>query len=205
MWDFSILGVVPGLRLAAPRDAIRVAELLREAVAVDDGPTVLRFNGKLTEADIPAVGRIGQADVLSRPVPGTGEDVLLLGAGTMAGVCAAAAAMIADQGIGVTVADPRWVIPVDEALAAAAATHRLVVTVEDACVAGGFGDGVARMLREREVDTPVRNFGLPREFLPHGERAQILEQFGLTPQHLAREITAAVARRTPELAHEQGR
>jgi 1-deoxy-D-xylulose-5-phosphate synthase len=204
MWDFSILGVVPGLQLAAPRDAVRVAELLREAVAVSDGPTVLRFNGKLTEADLPAVGKLGRGDVLARPAPGTGEDVLLLGAGTMAAVCTAAAALIADQGIGVTVVDPRWVIPADEAIAGAAALHRLVVTVEDACVAGGFGDGVARLLRERQVDTPVRTFGLPREFLPHGERGQILELCGLTPQNLAREITAAVARRTPELAHGQG-
>ncbi|HEV8220215.1 MAG TPA: 1-deoxy-D-xylulose-5-phosphate synthase [Streptosporangiaceae bacterium] len=204
MWDFSILGVVPGLQLAAPRDAVRVAELLREAVEVSDGPTVLRFNGKLTETDLPAVGKLGRGDVLARPAPGTGEDVLLLCAGPMAAVCTAAAALIADQGIGVTVVDPRWVIPADEAIAAPAATHRLVVTVEDACVAGGFGDGVARMLREQEVDTPVRSFGLPREFLPHGDRGQILELCGLTPQHLAREITAAVARRTPVLAHEQG-
>ena len=204
MWDFSILGVVPGLQLAAPRDAVRVAELLREAVAVGDGPTVLRFNGKLTETDLPAVGKIGRGDVLAQPAPGTGEDVLLLGAGPMAAVCTAAAALIADQGIGVTVVDPRWVIPADEAIAGPAAAHRLVVTVEDACVAGGFGDGVARMLREQQVDTPVRSFGLPREFLPHGDRGQILELCGLTPQHLAREITAAVARRTPVLAHEQG-
>jgi 1-deoxy-D-xylulose-5-phosphate synthase len=204
MWDFSILGVVPGLQLAAPRDAVRVAGLLREAVAVSDGPTVLRFNGKLTESDLPAVGTLGRGDVLARPAPGTGEDVLLLGAGSMAAVCTAAAALIADHGIGVTVVDPRWIIPADEAIAGAAAAHRLVVTVEDACVAGGFGDGVARLLRERQVDTPVRTFGLPREFLPHGERGQILELCGLTPQHLAREITAAVARRTPVLAHEQG-
>ena len=203
MWDFSILGVVPGLQLAAPRDAVRVAELLREAVAVSDGPTVLRFNGKLTEADLPAVGKLGRGDVLARPASGTGEDVLLLGAGSMAAVCTAAAALIAGQGIGVTVVDPRWIIPADEAIAGAAAAHRLVVTVEDACVAGGFGDGVARMLREQDVSTPVRTFGLPREFLPHGERGQILELCGLTPQHLAREITAAVARRTPALAHEQ--
>jgi 1-deoxy-D-xylulose-5-phosphate synthase len=204
MWDYSILGVVPGLQVAAPRDAAAVATLLREAVAVNDGPTVLRFNGKLTDTELPAVGKLGRGDILARPVPGTGQDVLLLGAGPMAAVCLAAAALIADQGIGVTVADPRWVIPADDAIAEAASAHRLVVTVEDACVAGGFGDGVARLLREHQVDTPVRTFGLPREFLPHGERGQILELCGLTPQHLAREITAAVARRTPALAHEQG-
>jgi 1-deoxy-D-xylulose-5-phosphate synthase len=150
------------------------------------------------------VAKLGRGDVLLRPAPGTGEDVLLLGAGPMASVCTAAAALIAGQGIGVTVVDPRWIIPADEAIAGAAAAYRLVVTVEDACVAGGFGDGVARMLREQDVSTPVRTFGLSREFLPHGERGQILELCGLTPQHLAREITAAVARRTPALAHEQG-
>jgi hypothetical protein len=70
------------------------------------GPTVLRFNGKLSEADLPAVAKLGRGDVLLRPAPGTGEDVLLLGAGSMAAVCTAAAALIADQGIGVTVVDP---------------------------------------------------------------------------------------------------
>jgi 1-deoxy-D-xylulose-5-phosphate synthase len=100
------------------------------------------------------------------------------------------------------VIDPRWVKPVDPALAQAAATHRLVVTVEDNGTAGGFGDAVCRMLRDQDVDTPVRTFGLPQQFLDHGERAQILDEQGLAPQHLARAITEAVARRTPELAHD---
>ena len=202
MWDGSILQVVPGLRIAAPRDASRIAELLGEAVAVSDGPTVLRFPKGTVGAEVEAVGSLGGMDVLHRPGEPGAHDVLLAGAGPMAGVCVEAAGRLADQGIGVTVVDPRWLKPVNEALAGAAAGHRLVVTVEDNGRAGGFGDAVCRMLRDAGVDTPVRTFGLPQEFLEHGKREEILADAGLVPQHLAREITEAVARLTPELEHQ---
>jgi len=209
MWDGSIMQLVPGLRIAVPRDGTRLAELLHEAVAIGDGPTALRFPGRLVAGDVPAIGKLGTMDVLSAPAAGSAgaggagapaEDVLLLGAGSMAGVCVQAAGRLADQGIGVTVVDPRWVKPLDEALVSAARRHRLVATVEDSGRSGGFGDAVARLLRDNDVETPVKTFGLPQQFLQHGERAEILAEHGLTPQHLAREITAAVARRTPELA-----
>ncbi len=202
MWDGSILQVVPGLRIAVPRDGARVAELLREAVAIDDGPTALRFPGRLATADIPAVGKLGTMDVLRFPADPARRDVLLLGAGPMAGVCAEASDRLADHGIGVTVVDPRWVKPLDTALLAAAREHSLVVTVEDNGRVGGFGDAVARLLRDSDVDTPVRTFGLEQQFLEHGERAQVLAAQGLTPQHLARQITEIVARRAPALADE---
>jgi len=200
MWDGSILQVVPGLRIAAPRDATRIAELLDEAVAVGDGPTVLRFPKGTVGSEVEAVGRLGGMDVLSRPARGVVSDVLLIGAGPMAGVCVQTAERLADQGIGVTVIDPRWVKPVDGALAGAAATHRLVVTVEDNCRAGGFGDAVCRLLRDEGVSTPVLTFGLPQQFQAHAKREEIMEEAGLVPQHLARQITESVARLTPELA-----
>jgi len=203
MWDGSILQVVPGLRIAAPRDATRIAELLNEAVAVSDGPTVLRYPRGTVGAEVDAVGKLGGMDVLARPADGASQDVLLLGAGAMAGVCAATAERLADQGIGVTVVDPRWVKPLDEALVEAARAHRLVVTVEDNGRVGGFGDAVCRLLRDHDVDTPARTFGLPQEFLDHGERSQILQDVGLAPQHLARAITEAVAQRNLDFAHEQ--
>jgi 1-deoxy-D-xylulose-5-phosphate synthase len=202
MWDGSILQVVPGLKIAAPRDATRVAELLDEAVAVSDGPTVLRYPKGAVGAEVDAIGKLGGMDVLVRPPAGAAQDVLLIGAGTMAGVGVATAERLADQGIGVTVIDPRWVKPLDEALVDAARAHRLVVTVEDNGRVGGFGDAVCRLLRDHDVDTPVRTFGLPQEFLEHGERSQILEDLGLAPQHLARAITEAVAQRTLDFAHE---
>jgi 1-deoxy-D-xylulose-5-phosphate synthase len=203
MWDGSILQLVPGMRIAVPRDGSRVAELLREAVAVDDGPTALRFPGRLSSPDVPAVGRIGGMDVLHRPAEAAGQDVLLLAAGAMASVCVAAGDRLADQGIGVTVVDPRWVKPLDATLPGAAAEHGLVVTVEDNGRVGGFGDAVARLLRDHDVEAPVRTFGLPQEFLAHGERADLLDNAGLASQHLARVITEMVARRAPELAPEQ--
>jgi 1-deoxy-D-xylulose-5-phosphate synthase len=202
MWDGSLLQLAPGMRIAVPRDGTRLAELLREAVAFNEGPTALRFPRGKAGADIPAVASLGEMDVLRERAPGAAPDVLLLGAGPMAGVALEAAERLDGQGIGVTVLDPRWVKPLDEALIGAATAHRLVVTVEDNGRVGGFGDAVCRLLRDNDVETPVKNFGLPQQFLAHGDRGEILADAGLTPQHLARLITEAVARRTPELAHD---
>ena len=196
MWDGSLMQIVPGMRVAAPRDAARVAELLNEAVEVSDGPTVVRFPRGKTGGDVEAVGKLGEMDVLREPDEGLGADVLLLGAGPMALTGLDVAGRLADHGIGVTVADPRWTKPVDPAAAQAARTHRLVVTVEDNGLAGGFGDAVGRLLREHDVDVPVKCFGLPQRFLSHGTREEVLEEAGLTPQHLARAITEAVALRS---------
>jgi 1-deoxy-D-xylulose-5-phosphate synthase len=113
MWDMSILQVVPGLRLAAPRDAARLRELLREAVEVDDAPTVVRFPKGPPGADIEAVDRAGGCDVLVRD---GAKDVLIVGVGSMAATSVEVAARLAAQGVGVTVVDPRWVKPVDPAL-----------------------------------------------------------------------------------------
>jgi 1-deoxy-D-xylulose-5-phosphate synthase len=203
MWDGSILQVVPGLKIAAPRDAARVAELLNEAVAVSDGPTVVRFPKGTVGHEVEAIGKLGGMDVLRQPEAGVPGDVLLLGAGPMALMCLATAERMADHGIGVTVVDPRWTKPVDEALIAEARRYRLVAVVEDNGRAGGFGDAVARLLHDHDVDTPVKTFGLPQRFLAHGDRGEVLEEVGLTPQHLARQLTEAVARRTPVDVPEQ--
>ncbi len=199
MWDGSLLQIVPGIRVAVPRDGNRLTELLREAVAVSDGPTALRFPRGSAPGDLPAIGKLGGMDVLAGPADGTNHDVLLLAAGPMTALAVEVAERLTGQGIGVTVVDPRWVKPLDEALAGAAARHRLVVTVEDNGMAGGFGDAVARHLRDADVATPVRTFGLPQRFLAHGERGEVLAGAGLTSQELGRAITEAVARLTPDL------
>ncbi|MEO3794061.1 1-deoxy-D-xylulose-5-phosphate synthase [Nonomuraea sp. B10E15] len=201
MWDLSILQVVPGLRVAVPRDGDRLTELLREAVEVSDGPTVLRFpKGPVAEA-LDAVGRLGEMDVLRAPKgdpegdAAAGPDVLLVGVGPMAQVCMDAAVLLDAQGIATTVVDPRWVKPLDEALVPAAKEHKLVAVVEDNGRVGAVGDAVARLLRDADVDVPIRTFGIPQEFLDHAKRAAILGRIGLTGQDLARQITEAVARR----------
>ncbi len=191
IWDMSVFGVVPGLRIAAPRDAATLREELREAVAVDDGPTIVRFPTGSVAADLPAVRRIGQIDVLSEDER---KDVLLVAVGAFGTLGVEVAERIREQGYGVTVVDPRWVRPVPIELTGLAAEHRLVVTVEDGVRAGGVGDAVAATLRDAGVPVPLRDFGVPVGFHAHGSRAQILTALGLTAQDIARDVTEWVSR-----------
>ena len=185
MWDMSILQVVPRLRLAAPRDATRMRELLDEAVEVDDAPTVVRFPKGSPPDDVPAIGKAGGADVLVR----TGEaDVLVVAVGSMASMAIEVAGRLVAQGIGVTVVDPRWVKPVDPAVVELARQHRLVVSVEDNGRIGGCGAVLLQTLNQAGVTTPFRLHAIPQEFLDHAKRPAILERIGLTPQALARSI-----------------
>ena len=189
MWDLSILQVVPGLRIAAPRDAARLRELLGEAVTVDDAPTVVRFPKGPPPPDIEAVDRVGRADVLVR----TGQpDVLLVSVGALAGTAVDVADRLLAQGVGVTVVDPRWVKPVDPALLDLAGAHRLVVSLEDNGEAGGCGAALLQALNRAGVETPFRFRGIPQEFLSHAKRATILERIGLGAQELARVIVEDV-------------
>ncbi len=185
MWDMSILQVVPGLRLAAPRDPARLRELLDEAVEVDDAPTVVRFPKGAPPADVEAVGRRGGCDVLVRNGP---RDVLLVSYGAMATTAVDVAERLVAQGIGVTVVDPRWAKPVDPALVELAREHRLVVSVEDNGRIGGCGSVLLETLNDEGVEVPFRLHGIPQEFLDHAKRSVILERIGLTAQPLALSI-----------------
>ncbi|MFE4215014.1 1-deoxy-D-xylulose-5-phosphate synthase [Streptomyces sp. NPDC056844] len=193
MWDMSLLQVVPGLRIAAPRDADRLREELREAVDVDDAPTVIRFPKESVGEPVAAVGRIGGMDVLHRAPD---ADVLLVAVGVLAPVCLQAADLLAGSGIRCTVVDPRWVKPVDEQLPALAAQHRLVAVVEDNSRSGGVGWAVGQALRDAGVDVPLRTYGIPEQFLAHAGRGEVLAEIGLTPVEIAGSIGAALERRT---------
>jgi len=194
MWDMSILSVVPGVQLAAPRDESTLREALREAMAVTDGPTVVRFPKGVPPVDIPALERTGRVDVLRRGARSVGaggraaDTVLLVAVGSMVPMCLAAAERAADHGIDVTVVDPRWVLPVAPELVDLAAAHRLVVTVEDGGRAGGVGTTLTQALQDRQCDVPVRAMGLPQRFFEHGSRGQVLADAGLTEQDIARQI-----------------
>jgi 1-deoxy-D-xylulose-5-phosphate synthase len=196
MWDLSLLQLVPGIRIAAPRDGATLRAELREAVDVDDVPTVIRFSKGALPADIPAIGRDGGLDVLLRQGD---EDVLLVAVGAMVPLGLDVADRLAAQGIGVTVVDPRWVVPVDEALVPLAARHRAVVVVEDGLRTGGIASAVQQRLSDAGVRTPLQGFGLPRQFLDHGRRPEVLERVGLTAQEVARQVVEAVAGLTPSL------
>ncbi|MCC2275212.1 1-deoxy-D-xylulose-5-phosphate synthase [Streptomyces sp. ET3-23] len=192
MWDLTLLGAVPGMRVAVPRDAARLRELLAEAVTCATGPTALRFAKAAVTDDIPAYRRLGPVDVLHRCRT---RDVLLVAVGPLAGPAVEAARYLEGQGVGVTVADPRWVLPVPHELIELAVTHRLVVTVEDNTRAGGVGTAVARAVADTGSRTPVQVLGLPGHFLAHGTRTDILAATGLTTQGIAYSVLRARANR----------
>ena len=190
IWDLAILQVVPHIRLSAPRDATRLREELGEAVAVTDAPTVVRFSRGNVGNEIPAVRRLPDGvDVLSESIH---KDVLIVTVGPMAQIGLDVAERLADQGIGATVIDPRWVVPVKKSVIDLAREHRLVVTIEDGIRVGGIGTRIRQELRAAGVDTALTELGLPDEFLEHGSRAEILEEAGLTPQQIARDVVEQV-------------
>ena len=177
IWDMSILGVVPGLRVAAPRDAETLREALREAVAIGDGPTVVRFPTGSVPAALPHLRRVGGVDVLAE----TGrKDVLLVAVGAFAHTGVQVAGELSKQGFGVTVVNPCWVRPAPVELVGLASEHKLVVTLEDGVRNGGIGDAVAKLLRDHELDVPLRDLGVPVQWIEHGTRAEILAELGLT-------------------------
>lgn len=193
MWDLSVLNIVPGMRVAAPRDGARLREELGEALDISDGPTAIRFPKGEVGEDIPALERIGGVDVLTRPAPGLSEDVLLIGIGPFAAMALKIADRLRKQGIGVTVIDPRWVLPVPAVLGTLADAHKLVVTMEDNGVRGGVGSVVSAALRAKDIDVPCRDIAVPQRFLDHASRGEVLHEIGITEQNVARQITGWVA------------
>ncbi|MEO6309606.1 MAG: 1-deoxy-D-xylulose-5-phosphate synthase [Leifsonia sp.] len=190
MWDLAILQVIPGIRLAAPRDEPRLREELVEAVAVEDGPTVLRFPKGSTGTDYPAVRRLADgADILCESDQ---KDVLIVTVGPMAGMGLEIAERLAEAGIGATVVDPRWVVPVPKSIVTLSAEYRLVVSIEDGVRVGGVGTRIRQDLRQAGVDTAVTELGLPDEFLDHGTRAEILERVGLTAHTISNDVIGMV-------------
>jgi 1-deoxy-D-xylulose-5-phosphate synthase len=190
MWDLAMLQIVPGIKLSSPRDANILRELLNEAVEVRDKPTVIRFGKGTAGTVIPALSRTTDGvDILKQSAS---KDVLIMSVGAMATTALQVAELLAAQGIGATVIDPRWVVPVPKSVVTMSAEHRLVVTIEDGIKVGGIGTRVRQDLRDAQVDTALTEIGLPDEFIDHATRNEILEDAGLTAQSIARDIVAQV-------------
>ena len=190
MWDLAILQVVPNIRIAAPRDATRLREELGEAVAVEGAPTVLRFPKGTVGIEYDAVRRTDDGVDVLRDAPH--KDVLIVTVGPMARIGLEVADRLAAQGIGATVIDPRWVVPVPLSVIDLAAEHRLVITIEDGVRVGGVGTRIRQDLRAAGVDTAVDELGLPDQFLEHGSRDFILDKVGLNSQAIARGVVEQV-------------
>ncbi|MGH8930880.1 MAG: 1-deoxy-D-xylulose-5-phosphate synthase [Egibacteraceae bacterium] len=190
MWDASILPVVPGLRLAAPRDCARLRELLREAVDVTDGPTVIRYPKAFAGPDIPAIRTEEYGDVLREDPAAMG---LLIAVGSLAAGCLAAADELAAHDVPVTVIDPRWIAPLSPALLKLAGAHRLVLTVEDTTTTGALGARIAQALAAAGADTCAATYALPPRFLPHASRDQILRAHGLDGEGIATAVLKRLA------------
>ncbi len=190
MWDLALLQVVPNIAIAAPRDAESLRELLREAVAIEDGPTVIRFPKGSAIESIPSLDRTKDGvDILARS---SAKDVLIVAVGSMVTVAMEVHQLLSAQGIGSTVVDPRWVVPVKDSIVDFSRDHRLVVTIEDGIRVGGVGTRIRQQMRASDIDTGLQEIGLPDEFLEHASRDEILERVGLTPKAIARDITAQV-------------
>src|SRR5215204_6186831 len=191
MWDMSILQLVPGLHLTAPRDATRLRTALAASLAIDDAPSVIRYSNQQVSDDLPALDTIEGIDVVLHT---DDPQVLVVGYGEMVQTAVGVGQRLADQGIGVTVVDPVWALPVNPRLIRMASHHRLVISIEDNGIVGGCGARLAQEMRLADVLTPIREFGIEQRFLEHGSRSDLLAELRLTPQHIARYAVEAIVR-----------
>jgi 1-deoxy-D-xylulose-5-phosphate synthase len=187
IWDLALTGIVPTLHVAAPRDGERVRETLREALDINNAPTLIRFPKGAINPDIPAFERRDGIDVLYR---GESVDILLVSIGAFAQVAVDAAAQAYREGVGVTVIDPRWVKPLPKSLVTMAQRYKRVVVIEDGIKHGGIASTISELFRESGLNVPVHSIGVPLAFLEHAKRAQILEDLGITVQNITRSLVA---------------
>lgn len=190
MWDMSICSIVPGLRLAAPRDGEQVKAQLREAVEVADAPTVIRFPKGDVAEPLTAVRTDGALDVLH---DATDPQVLIVGVGAMCPTALQVAEKLEAQGHSALVVDPRWVLPVSEDVICLARTVQHVVVIEDNLVTSGVGVATAHALGAADVSARVHSFGIPKEYLEHASRGQVLEAIGLTPDVIGTQLIARLS------------
>ena len=185
IWDLALTGIVPTMHVAAPRDGARLKELLREAVAINDAPSMVRFPKGAVQEDIPAFERRDGIDVLYR---GESADVLMISVGAMAAIAVEAASSAYREGVGVTVIDPRWVKPLPDSLVRMAERYKSVVVLEDGIRHAGIGSAISEMFRDAGVLIPLHSIGVPLEFIEHSKRGEILSDIGITAQNISRSV-----------------
>lgn len=193
IWDLALTGIVPRLHVAAPRDGVRLQELLRESINIKDAPSLIRFPKGAINPDLPAFERRDGMDILYR---GESPDILLIAVGAMAQIAVDAASQAYREGVGVTVVDPRWVKPLPiDAIAKMADRYSQVVVIEDGISHGGIASSLSEFFRDREIDKPIHSIGVPLDFYEHAKRAQLLDEMGITAQSVSRQLVTWFSKR----------
>jgi 1-deoxy-D-xylulose-5-phosphate synthase len=200
-FDIAYLRCLPNIVLMAPRDEAMLPRMLRTALTYDAGPVALRYpRGEGVGVPMPRAVtpiEIGRGEVLRE-----GERVAIAGYGTGVQKALEAADLLAEGGLDVTVADARFVKPLDEELLSAlAAEHELLVTVEEGVLAGGFGSAVWECLNDAGGHVPrILRVGLPDRYVTHGKPGLLHAEVGFTGKAIAQRIEAAIAAGTGALA-----
>ena len=198
IWDLAITGIIPTAHVAAPRDAVRLRELLDECVRIADAPSVIRFPKGAVAPELPAFERRDGIDILYR---GESTDVLLLSVGAMASIAVEAAAQAYREGVGVTVIDPRWIKPLpSQSLLSMAQRYKRVVVIEDGIKHAGVASTLSELFRENGLETPIHSIGVPLEFIEHSKRTEILEDLGITVQNVTRQLVGWASNGTKQEA-----
>ncbi len=193
MYDISYLRCIPNMVLMAPKDEAELQQMLVTGVNYTDGPIALRYprgNGygvPLMEEGWEALP-IGKAEVLRQ-----GDDLLLLGYGSMVYPAMQTAEILSEHGIEATVVNARFAKPIDEELILPLAQKiGRVVTMEEGSIMGGFGSGVAEALLDAGVVVPVMRLGVPDTLVEHAKPEESKVELGLTPSQMAERILASM-------------
>jgi 1-deoxy-D-xylulose-5-phosphate synthase len=190
IWDLALTGIVPHMHVGAPRDGARVKELLRQCIAIDNAPSMIRFPKGAIPADIPALERVDGIDVLHR---GGTNQVLVISIGSMAAMALEVAQLAHKESIEVTVIDPLWVKPISSNLTALCAKYSTVVVMEDGIKHAGIASTISESLREAGSPCVVHSIGVPLEFIEHSKRNEILEDLKITPAAIVRQIAGWIS------------
>jgi 1-deoxy-D-xylulose-5-phosphate synthase len=190
IWDLALTGIVPNMHVGAPRDGARLKEILRECVAIENAPSMVRFPKGAVPADIPAVQRVDGIDILHR---GLTPQVLVISVGSMAGMAIEVAQLAKTQSIEITVVDPLWVKPISPAVIALCANYSTVVVMEDGIKHAGIASTISEALRNAGTNCSLHSFGVPLEFIEHSKRAEILEDLEITPAAIVQQISGWIS------------
>jgi 1-deoxy-D-xylulose-5-phosphate synthase len=190
IWDLALTGIVPHMHVGAPRDGARLKELLRQCIAIDNAPSMIRFPKGPIPADIPALERVDGIDILHR---GGTNQVLVISIGSMASMALEVAQLAHQQSIEITVIDPLWVKPMSSNVTALCAKYSTVVVMEDGIKHAGIASTISESLREAGSQCSVHSIGVPLEFIEHSKRNEILEDLKITPAAIVQQIAGWIS------------